>query len=411
MCNPEHEAYLGEIFVRREISRVFDVCLSCRRCVDACGVFPSLVETVERGSLVDAGMLTPLQQDEILDSCHLCMQCVVQCPYGGLAPRPDVVPVESLGSVNFPQLVIRQRAMQWAQGDIGIRQKCVALFLSYSVRLAHAMRFMRSIVGTLMRRTPNGDVVIFPTCVAEQHRPEIVDDFTTVCSAIDVRAVGNDSFVCCGAPDLYSGNFSRFRRIARRNSALISRLVSRGKTVVVGQSRCVSVMKEMYPSVARHKHVGNISVNLVGLTEYLGQQLSSQPRAQRPQCEAGTRVVILESSAQQLSAALTASSSGATATGNAIVGVRQMLEVCGADVADVQYSSFVDTTWSAQHQFDDVSANEAQTLARAIDDVWASDPHRVVIGESCLTNAFLEETSGHRVIHPVSFLAQQISKK
>ena len=434
MYNPQDEEHLGEIFVRREISRVFDICLSCRRCVDTCGVFPSLVETIEHSSLSDAGMLTPLQQDEILGACHLCMQCVVQCPYGDLAPGLDVSSGEPGSLVHFPQLVVRHRAMLWSQGGIDLRQRFAALFLSYSARLILRIKIVRSVVKKLVMSiawqpsagssrisqrkrmwlrirtsspTDDEDVVIFPTCVVDQHHAQLVDDFISVCHSIDIRVRCSDSFVCCGAPDLYSGNLSRFRRIARKNSAVIAREASRGRTVVVGQSRCVSVMKEMYPSIARHKDIKDLSENLVGMTEYLGQQFSSQSIAQVSQCSAGTRVVMLESSAQRLAMAVTSSVNGVRHPDGDTVATSELLRLCGADVVTVKYPSFVDTVWSAQHRFNEASVREVRNLVDAIDGITPSDPHRVVLGESCLTNAFFEETSGRPVMHPVSFLAQQ----
>jgi ferredoxin len=410
MYNPEDEDYLGEVFVRQEISRVFDVCLSCRGCIDTCGVFPSLVDIVERSALTDSGMLTPIQQDDILDACHLCMQCVVQCPYGDVASHHTLSSVESIDSVHFPQMVIRHRAMLWSQGDIDFRDRCAALFLSYSVRLMHGVRLIRSVVRKPKMRAANGDVVVFPTCVVEQHHPQLVDEFTTVCHAIDVRAAGRGSFVCCGAPELYSGNLSRFRRIARKNSAAISRMLSRGQTVVVGQSRCVAVMKEFYPGVARHRDAQNVTNNIVGMTEYLGQQCASQPLAQLPQCAPDTRVVVLESSTQRLAGALMASPVESSDTDNDSVATTRLLELCGAKVDTLTYSSFADTAWSAQRRFDDTSVSETRKLVAAIDDALAAAPCQVLLGESCLTNAFLSENVGRPVDHPVSFLARQIPK-
>lgn len=415
MYNPQDdEGYLGEIFVRQEISRVFDVCLSCRKCVETCEVFPSLVESIERPSLSDAGMLTPQQQDEILDACHLCMQCVVQCPHGDIAPRLAESSQESRSSVHFPQLVIRHRAMLWSHGEIDFRQRYAALFLSYSSRLAHRIKIVRSVIAQLLIRRGasapfvNGDVVIFPTCVVDKHHPQLADDFVSVCRSIDVGAARGHSFVCCGAPELYSGNFSRFRRIARRNSAVIARLASRGQTIVVGQSRCVSVMKEMYPSVARRKDAKNIFDNVVGMTEFLGQRFSSQPPAQLPQCTLQTRVVMLESSTQRLITALMSPTVEASDIGTHTVAAAQLLRMCGVQVESLKYSSFVDTEWSAQRRFSNMSVAEARKLADAIDGAIASDSHRIVLGESCLTNAFLDQTTGHTVEHPVSFLARQM---
>ena len=45
--DPKHAAYLDEADVRDEMTRVFDVCDGCRRCVTLCSSFPSLFEMLD----------------------------------------------------------------------------------------------------------------------------------------------------------------------------------------------------------------------------------------------------------------------------------------------------------------------------------------------------------------------------
>ena len=40
--DPKDARYLDEADVRSELTRVFDICDGCRRCVDLCTVFPTL---------------------------------------------------------------------------------------------------------------------------------------------------------------------------------------------------------------------------------------------------------------------------------------------------------------------------------------------------------------------------------
>ena len=67
--DPHHPDYLDEADVRGELSRVFDVCGGCRRCVDLCSSFPTLFEMLDEHEEVDAGRLTPAQQEEVVDAC------------------------------------------------------------------------------------------------------------------------------------------------------------------------------------------------------------------------------------------------------------------------------------------------------------------------------------------------------
>ena len=66
--DPKHVAYLDEADVRDELTRVFDVCGGCRRCLTLCTSFPSLFEMLDGlgAGVSDAGRLTPAQQDRVV---------------------------------------------------------------------------------------------------------------------------------------------------------------------------------------------------------------------------------------------------------------------------------------------------------------------------------------------------------
>ena len=42
--DPGHPRYLDQADVRGELSRGFDICNGCRRCVELCDVFPTLFD-------------------------------------------------------------------------------------------------------------------------------------------------------------------------------------------------------------------------------------------------------------------------------------------------------------------------------------------------------------------------------
>jgi glycerol-3-phosphate dehydrogenase subunit C len=72
--DPGHAVYPDEADVRGELTRVFEVCDGCRRCVTLCSAFPSLFEMIG-GAGGEAGALTPAQQDRVAHECFQCRLC------------------------------------------------------------------------------------------------------------------------------------------------------------------------------------------------------------------------------------------------------------------------------------------------------------------------------------------------
>ena len=79
--DPKHPKYFDEADVRKEMTRVFDVCHGCRLCFKFCTSFPTLFEMIDHHDDHDAGRLTPAQQDQVVDECFQCKLCYLNCPY------------------------------------------------------------------------------------------------------------------------------------------------------------------------------------------------------------------------------------------------------------------------------------------------------------------------------------------
>lgn len=256
--NPQDARYRDERSVRLEVSRVFDVCNSCRKCLDLCSVFPHLVDTVGALGRGDGGLLTPIQQDEVLQPCTMCMQCVTQCP------EP----------VHFPSLVLRHRAMLWVSQYLGVRQKAMAFCVGRSATWIRRLPFLRSFLWGLTAKfewlpelpaAQNSTVdvathrqgvsqirgesraVLFSTCPVDLREPWVIADFVATCDRREIECAVSKEFICCGAPDLYAGNISRFRKVARKNRALLDAYRDEGHRIIVGKSSCMATMLEMYP--------------------------------------------------------------------------------------------------------------------------------------------------------------------
>ncbi|HSM66201.1 MAG TPA: hypothetical protein VK860_07845, partial [Ilumatobacteraceae bacterium] len=115
--DPTHPLYLDQADVRGELTRVYDICQACRRCVGLCSSFPTLFEMIEGRDSRDAGLLTPAEQDQVVDECFQCKLCHVNCPY---------TPGQHEWNVDFPRLMLRARAMQRANGIMSARSRATS---------------------------------------------------------------------------------------------------------------------------------------------------------------------------------------------------------------------------------------------------------------------------------------------
>lgn len=87
----------------KELRRLFDICHSCRRCFNLCGLFPKLFSRLDCEEVDgDVEKLTAEDIAEILPSCTLCDMCyMVKCPY--VPPHP--------WNVDFPRAILRYKAI------------------------------------------------------------------------------------------------------------------------------------------------------------------------------------------------------------------------------------------------------------------------------------------------------------
>lgn len=117
--DPDDALYLDEADVRLEIARSLNVCQGCRQCVELCSVFPSAFSLIEQLPAADASMMTPHQQDSLIEACHECSLCTVQCPYG-----PSTTSAEgSNGALDIWGLMVRAKRMRRHHGLLPMWQR------------------------------------------------------------------------------------------------------------------------------------------------------------------------------------------------------------------------------------------------------------------------------------------------
>jgi Fe-S oxidoreductase len=285
-----------EAAVRGELTRVFTTCASCRRCVDLCDAFPRLFDVLDDAAIDDPGLLTPVEQDRIVDGCHQCDRCTAGCPY---APgrHDDAVDVALTMSV--------AKSMQRVSGHRGTRERLGDMLLDPVGRLGAVVGrltdggrrgWSRPLAGPLgvtaaglpRRRAarsfsawfaerpspPVGTrpVVLLPSCVVEHHDPDLGADVVEVLEAVGAE-VTLASASCCGARWLRLGDIDRFAADAETFVIhTAEQLRSGGRRLVVPHPTCAHAIVERIPDVvgaARRADAEFVAGATTGVAEFV----------------------------------------------------------------------------------------------------------------------------------------------
>ena len=67
--NPE---FYREESVFKELERVFDICHTCRRCVNLCNSFPRLFDLIDESASGEVEGVPKHKYWEVVDQCYLC---------------------------------------------------------------------------------------------------------------------------------------------------------------------------------------------------------------------------------------------------------------------------------------------------------------------------------------------------
>ena len=406
LYDPFQGDYANEMAVRHETARVFDVCMSCQKCLSDCSVFPLLVTSVERCLDRDAALLTPAQQDDIVNLCHQCSQCISQCPHAE-APLGQ--------AVHFPELVIRHRAMLRHNNFLTVRQKFSEGILARSttfllrvkplrfmgaqlLRLVAAdvtvqpsiqQRVLKKESTTLARARETSDVTFFPTCVIDVYAPQVGVAIKEVFAQSGVQCVGGENIKCCGAPDLYSGNIARFTRVVSKNMRLFRRSIEQGRRIVVGQPGCLKVMREHYVAFSNDPDAIDVLRHLQDPWECVDdannkvQEVDNQPASPKD------LLVMLQSS-------MTLHSDGTYRA-------HEVLVQRGLGVQVIPYVAIAETVWELHRERLGAMSESFTQVCGLVEGIDEGD----IVSESCLTNFLLSQRTHRRIRHPFEVLAAQ----
>ncbi len=271
----EAPAYLDRGALDDELRRVAGVCHTCRRCEDLCESFPRLFDLIDGAGSVGAVKGTDF---EIVGAaCTLCDMCYPVCPY----TPPHV------HAVDFPALMIRQRARALRDGAVGFAERALgetdrngrwlgafAPLANWAARQGnrftrsfieafagihryaalprfHARSFSRRAKASPPRVNENAPAagrkaVIYATCFVEYNNPGIGHAARGVLAknGVETEIVYDE---CCGMPQLERGDVAEVCRCAHRVAASLGSWIERGWDVVAPIPSCALMMKSTWP--------------------------------------------------------------------------------------------------------------------------------------------------------------------
>ena len=278
--DPEDEIYWNEDFLKKEVTRIFEICHGCRMCFKFCDSFPNLFSFIDNNHNGDVAQLKEKEIGSVMDDCFQCKLCEVQCPY---TPR-DLHKYQ----LDFPKLVHRFRAIKKKKSGLGLREKLFAKVdsmaklarLSFGLvnklnRSSFHRYFIEKIFGIHRKKflpffakqtfdkwadknhytkEDNAEVFLFQTCYVQHNEPQIGKDTLFVFKKNQIDTVCAKGLQCCGMPAWENGDLNSLRNQAESNFKILMPYVNKGLKIIVINPTCAMMMRREYPELLKKSH-------------------------------------------------------------------------------------------------------------------------------------------------------------
>jgi Fe-S oxidoreductase len=404
--------FLDREHLDAELTRVFDKCHNCRRCLPLCPSFPSLFESIDRHEQ-DASLLDSSETREVVDLCYQCKLCYNHCPY-----HP---PHE--WEIDFPKLMTRAKlvyareegiplserigAQQDLMGKVSCRTASLtnAAFKNRAVRLLmekttgidrrwimptyEKQPFSRVLAARAARSegtssAERGRVILFSTCFVEYSEAETAIAAVQVLEHNGIRVeAGYDA--CCGAPFLHGGDLVNARRNAEKVVAGLAPRIRDGLQVIVPGPTCSYQLKKEFPEMLDSEDARLVADNTLDLGEYVFNIAASKQLDRDFKKKLG-RI------AYHLPCHLKAQNIGFRS--------KQILGLIADEVVMIDACSGVDGTWGMKARYYDQSLRICSNLTNSINAAGADH-----VATDCPLSALrIKEQTGREAVHPIVLL-------
>jgi glycerol-3-phosphate dehydrogenase subunit C len=373
---------------------VYDLCHGCRVCFSLCTSFPTLFAIVDEKPDQNVHLMTPAEQDKVVDECFQCKMCDVRCPY---TPGQG-----HEWQLDFPRLMLRASAIRkradgrkivdhvFGRTDLLGRlattaapianktiekpgspvRKLMAKTLGISSQRMLPPYAKQRFSSWFKKRTPalrgerQAKVAVFPTCVVEYQNPQIGKDLVAVYEHNGVSCSVPEGVGCCGAPWLHSGDFDAFRDQARKNIAPLADAVRSGDDAKLIGAHTFDSSEYLWKL-----HKGeNTSLD----TEFSGTVPATT-----------TYHVPCHLQAQQIG-----------------LKSRDLMKLTGTKLSLVNKCSGIDGTWGYREENYEIAKKVAKPMGEAI----RAAGSECVTGDCHLANGAIAEETGQQSLHPLTFL-------
>jgi glycerol-3-phosphate dehydrogenase subunit C len=234
----------------------------------------------------------------------------------------------------------------------------------------------------------HGTVALFSTCLVDFHRPSIGRAAVAVIEHARVKIVRPQQ-VCCGMPNMDTGDLAGIREKAAFNVAQLAPLVRAGAKVIAPGPSCSMTLKKEYPELLKTEDARLVASNTMDLMEYLWKILWREKKA-LPRSFAAS----LGSVAYHAPCHLRAQRIAAPA--------KLLLEqVPQTEVTLIEQCSAVDGTWGMKAEYYDLGVKYAQRLVRGV----ANAEAKHVASDCTLAAQRIAKENEVAVKHPVELLA------
>ncbi|WP_322048183.1 heterodisulfide reductase-related iron-sulfur binding cluster [Paraburkholderia sp. J67] len=275
----QSDAFYDPTLLDEELSRVFDICAGCRRCVSLCGAFPALFDLVDETDSGEAHDVDKASYGKVVDQCYLCDLCyMTKCPY--VPPHP--------WNVDFPHLMLRAKAIDYRNGKAQLRDRVLSNtdalghlagipVVTQTVNAVNGTKAMRAVMEDTLgvdrhawlpsfatrkfrsaarkaassdvrdgERTP-GKVAIYATCYVNFNEPGIGHDLLALLDHNAIPYVLVKSEACCGMPLLEQGNLEGVAKKQAANMPVLAHYAREGYALLGAVPSCVLMYKHELP--------------------------------------------------------------------------------------------------------------------------------------------------------------------
>ncbi len=412
------DARLDRKIVEQETRRIFEVCDGCRRCLNLCPSFNTLLDRIDTVES-DIDKLIPVDTRQVVDECYYCKLCYNHCPY---------TPPHQF-EIDFPRLMfawkriyaqertpsLRDRLLvrtewngkigswvaplaNWAMGNRVIRRLMQAFMGVHHDRAVvrfHSETFPRwwarrsPAVSTSVPSEPVARVALFSSCTVDYHCPGIGRAVVQVLEKNGIEVVRPEAQQCCGMPYVENGDLASIRAKAESNLAVLDPWIARGYDVIAPVPSCSLMLKREYPDFLNTDRAKRVAERTFDICEYL-MKLHRQGKLDTDFVWTPGRI------AYHVPCHLRDQNIGFKS--------KELLELTGARVEAIERCSGHDGTWGVKQEFFQLSMKIAGKLTRQIEEVKPD----LVVTDCPLAGVQIDQAAARpsSTLHPIQIVAR-----